>query len=1016
MFRRGLPRVLIVSTLTMASVLLLASCVAGWLLVVEEDFSGTSGEPPDDSEWDLLLVDSRNSITIDNDRLKINAVTSNWVRALSKGSFSANNFTFLVDFFPQSGSGGPLIIGTWTNSSGELDRRSYACYSSGWGWHAYRYPGGSSRTYISGVNNLEYRKWYTANITFNWDRFNVTVTQHGTGRVMWSVNNLLTEPHEGENHIYLAASAAVTLYDNLRIYDLDAPPNQRPVWGDVPTLQAMEDVPFTYDFSGNVSDPDGTLEDLFITAASPYVTSIDGLKVTFTFPDGVTTASIPLVLSDGNRHAVLDVDFTIVPVNDPPEAFLPEVLTATEDVTLSYNASAYVRDIDNATQDLSFFVDDPYVAAEGLTIYATFPDGILVYTVQMGLTDGLDTTYHTLGFSVTPVDDPPVIAPLGTFTAIEDQVSVFNLTPYLSDVDTPVDCLSVIVRSARCTAVGQELHFLYAKGGINETLLVQVNDGRTMVDAHLEVEVEERNDAPIVHPITPQVFKEDEAGSVDLTEFIEDEDTDYEVITVTSDHPALTDASELTLTFNFTVWVPESTVYFNVSDGFLRTEGWFLVQVEEVNDPPRITGIGDIEDPVVIELPEGTSDEFPAIVLDEDDHNFKFSLSAGWSGVTVTTDGVIQVDTIKGDVGEYTATLMVEDTAKAIDTLTFLVRVLNVNDPPSSVVVVRPTNHTIVDQRVNVSFSVSVDDPDIMFGQVLTVTWASNISGPFKTLTTVQELSFLEDDLPVGVHNVTVRVTDGEHVRETWFVLEVVEPYVPPPPEEKPFLQTTSGIGLIIGVVLAVVVVTLMMVTRSKKGEEVEDLSTGTPPKDQDIVMDVVEGSQKYEMAALRDKVARAADMLEASKEWEESPDTGGPEPQAARELDEVVPPTAEELEERAHAGEVRDVMRALTQMPRGLPTSLSSKDMSELASQIVDGPKRTAPDGTPLVQVDGRWYTADHNITGQFLQEWKGDGPGAAPSSTDRAKKLEMLEQRLLEGRISEETYERLRRKYEGL
>jgi hypothetical protein len=89
----------------------------------------------------------------------------------------------------------------------------------------------------------------------------------------------------------------------------------------------------------------------------------------------------------------------------------------------------------------------------------------------------------------------------------------------------------------------------------------------------------------------------------------------------------------------------------------------------------------------------------------------------------------------------------------------------------------KPSNHTIVDRGVNVTFSASVDDPDIRFGQVLTVTWLSNISGPFMTLTTEDDLSFLKDDLPVGGHRITLRLSDGENVKEVWILLEVVEPY-----------------------------------------------------------------------------------------------------------------------------------------------------------------------------------------------------------------------------------------------
>jgi hypothetical protein len=289
------------------------------------------------------------------------------------------------------------------------------------------------------------------------------------------------------------------------------------------------------------------------------------------------------------------------------------------------------------------------------------------------------------------------------------------------------------------------------------------------------------------------------------------------------------------------------------------------------------------------------------------------------------------------------------------------------------------------------------------------MTWISNISGQFMSLTTDDDLSFLKDDLPVGDHMVTVHVTDGEHVNEVWFNLTIMEPYVPPPPKvEEPFYQTTSGLGIIIGVVLAVVVVALFLVTRTREEEEVEEEEP--LPEEQEIVMDVVDGSQRYEMATLGDELGRLADELEASKAADEAAAAAAPVAPPIEELEDVEPPSEEDLAQRAHDREVREVMKALTQLPRGLPIYLSNKEMSQLASEIIDGPKRTAPDGTELVEIDGVWYTADHRKTGKFLQIWK----EGQEEGDDQAQKLEQLEARLLEGKISEETYERLRRKYE--
>jgi len=114
---------------------------------------------------------------------------------------------------------------------------------------------------------------------------------------------------------------------------------------------------------------------------------------------------------------------------------------------------------------------------------------------------------------------------------------------------------------------------------------------------------------------------------------------------------------------------------------------------------------------------------------------------------------------------------------------------------------------------------------------------------------------------------------------------------------------------------------------------------------------------------------------------------------------------------EQAHAREHRDVMRVLTQLPQGLPTTLWGWDMAELARAIVDGEAKRTPDGTPLVRVKGRWYVADRSNLGTFLREWD---EGGADTPEERRRKLKQLEKALLDGKVSEQTYRELRKKYE--
>jgi uncharacterized membrane protein len=598
--------------------------------------------------------------------------------------------------------------------------------------------------------------------------------------------------------------------------------------------------------------------------------------------------------------------------------------------------------------------------------------------------------------------------------ATEDQDSVFDLAPFLYDIDNAASELSVIVRSYNCTSNGTDLHFLYTLGGVVENVRVQVTDGHSMVEDILEVRVEERNDPPVIGPISPAGFTEDEEGWIDITSYVTDEDTDIGDMTVTCSHPSVVSIDGLNITFLFTLWQSEHDVFLNVSDGYLVVEGKFLAQVLAVNDPPMILGLGDHDPPVTITIDEGSTEEAQVRVYDEDDTILIYLLSTEWAGVTIGSTGLVAIDALQGDVGDYTATVLVKDGAGDSADLTFTIQVLNVNDPPTYPLIMKPTNHTIVEQGTNVTFAVSVTDPDEMYGQVLTVTWTSNISGVIAAMSTQDGLEFTTNDLVAGLHKITIQVSDGQYVKERWLVLEIIEPYVPPPPvEDPPFLETTSGLGLILLVVLAVIIVALLLVVRSRTGGE----ETQEEPPEEPVV--TAEVDEAMDLAALAAEIGDMADELEATKAAEPLPMMGPelpPPPPAALDLEEVTAPTAEEYAEREHTVEVREVMKVLTQLPRGLPTTLWGKDMSQLAREIVDGPKRTCPDGSEYVKIDGKWYKADHTNVGTFLSEYKEkkkEPTRASMDTGDKQSKMDKLEERLLDGDISEETYERLRKKY---
>jgi hypothetical protein len=456
-----------------------------------------------------------------------------------------------------------------------------------------------------------------------------------------------------------------------------------------------------------------------------------------------------------------------------------------------------------------------------------FTEGIEAHTVWLNITDDLARTPVRLEFVVEPVDDPPVIAPLGTHTVVEDQASTLNLTPYLSDIDTPVEDLTVIVRHANVHATGQVLNFHYQQGGYTNIVLIEVTDGNNLVDMNLVVSIEERNDPPVIHTISPKVFVEEEAKTIDLRPYIEDEDTPVSGLILACEHPAVVGISGFNISMLYTEWEEEHTVNITVHDGLLSAKGSFLVQVQTVNDPPIIISIGDLLPPVTIMIEEVSELWFDIVVEDEDSTIFLYSIDSEWDGVTAHQNGTLQVVAEHGAIGTYTATLSVVDRDEATATQEITIIVLNVNDPPSRPVISSPSNHSSFQEGEMINFTVTLDDPDLVLGQVLAVTWTSNISGEMGTGNSVQGTGLTTSDLAPGTHRITVVVTDLEYSRQAWIELMVLEEEVPEDDDESNPLTSTTGILILIVVIVVVVALVVRYLTSTKKDEGLPPPSTG---------------------------------------------------------------------------------------------------------------------------------------------------------------------------------------------
>jgi hypothetical protein len=1009
--------------LTLVAILFATSMVAGdgeaRTLLLEDDFTAPDGSDPDIANWTVFTQGAGDVLTIQGNALLATADNGGTSTIITRRPVESREFTLLVKVKGTQLQGWPVMVQVRTLEGTVYGEWFTLFYDSTKGWSFNYRSGGKVSTSYTYSRTLEADDWFSINVTYRLDKVSVEVKDVVTGNSVWSRRNIGTDLLSADNVVSLGVwglsrQTPVSFFDEFRLWDLQIPPNQPPVWALLPRLEAVEDVLFTFDFSDYVQDIDDPLTVLRLSSESEYYVSSGGLVADFIFPNGVTSASVPMRLHDREAHSDALVQFDVEPVNDPPGHSIPLAQSAVEDIGRTIDLSAYIWDVDSDMGDVGLSSDCPYATVSGLNLTVEFPGSVLTYHLYLNITDGLNTTEALMTFTVLPVDDPPIVLGLTEFEVTEDHASSLDLMPHIQDEDTPTDRLRVSCSSSHVQVVGLNVRFLYKIGGISEDVPMEVTDGNSVTEFSVSVIVIEVNDPPVVTVNRTYMLKENEGQTLFMEPYISDEDNGLDDLSLECDHPAVLGIDGFNITLLYTAWEREHDLRFRVFDGVSKTSGTVRIQVQEINDPPVITGIGGLQPPIVVTVDEGTERWYTIDASDEEQHVLRYTIDSMWLGVMVFQNGTFRVTSHPGEIGSFTGKIFVDDMVGGHASMGFRVDVVNVNDPPSAPLLILPYNHSTAEEGTSVMFRVEVFDPDKTHGQVVTVTWDSNRSGRIGIRSTPEALSFTTDQLPQGDHRITVTASDGEFTRTAWFDLVVLERYVPPPEEEPdPFIQTTAGMSLVILVVVIVLVTVAIAVWMGRRAEERAPVPSEPPPVD-----------KREELEALAGELDAIATALEADRAADtapSSPPPGTAVPAAAAlvpELTEPAPLTAEQEAEREHTKEVREVMKILTQLPRGLPTALWGMDINALAREIVDGPKKVAPDGAPLVQVGGKWYVADVANVGTFLNEVK-DEPSRSPVDHDltedeRKEKLNKLEDALLEGKISEETYQRLQKKYE--
>ncbi len=293
------------------------------------------------------------------------------------------------------------------------------------------------------------------------------------------------------------------------------------------------------------------------------------------------------------------------------------------------------------------------------------------------------------------------------------------------------------------------------------------------------------NAPPTFHMFEPLYINEMTETVVDLAPFITDVDTELENLTMTTGDPAVRNIENLTMTLYFDEPSDIRWVKFSLSDGYTSKLFKLPVVVWDVNEPPEVVSIGGLPPPVTLQVDEGTVRWFEIELLDPDGDDMTMSLYSSWRGIRLFSNGSIRVTTRQERFGQFHARLEVEDKRRAITVAEITILVNNVCDPPGPIEVYSPWNRSVHKELDSIPFTVKVNDPDLVWGEELWVTWTSNVTGQLMSIKTTDIASFHINDLPVGHHRITITVWDGTYKKETYLDIRVKEREIEHEPEER---------------------------------------------------------------------------------------------------------------------------------------------------------------------------------------------------------------------------------------
>jgi alpha-tubulin suppressor-like RCC1 family protein len=341
-------------------------------------------------------------------------------------------------------------------------------------------------------------------------------------------------------------------------------------------------------------------------------------------------------------------------VSDNTESYSRQLTLGVNKFSLSPTISDiddFIANEDQVITNITFVIDDPDTPIEQLTVQVTSSNTELVPNhpetislsgidqnkritikplenksgttlISIRVSDGINIARSNFTLTIQPINDPPLISEIQDQEILSEEFSkTVGFT--ISDLETEPQNLSTWAISSNTAIVPNDSHHLIISGDSSNktlaitpskedagvlTITVFVSDGTETQSTNFELTVQSYKKSPRISEIENQIMQEDSAISVNFVVTDADSDPNELSFSVVSSNTFVipNDSQNLSISGNGENRIVHIKPKANQAGSVritieardlddLYDQTSFMVTVENINDPPSISKIDDIE-------------------------------------------------------------------------------------------------------------------------------------------------------------------------------------------------------------------------------------------------------------------------------------------------------------------------------------------------------------------------------------------------------------------------------------